>query len=207
MIVETLIVGPLQANCYVIGCPRTRNAVVIDPGGDAPQILEVIGRHELKVVYLCNTHGHVDHVAANAALQRATGASLLIHAADRQMIEQPHPFWAAMVGGVEPSHADGTLNEGDELVVGDLSIRVLHTPGHSPGSVCFALDNLLLSGDTLFAGSIGRTDLPGGSMSTLQASLRRLIAEFDANTRVLPGHGPVSTIGEEMRTNPFLREL
>ncbi len=207
MILETLCVGPLQANCYLIGCGRTREGLVIDPGGDAPRIIDAIGRLGIEVSLILDTHGHVDHVAANAAVQRATGAKLLIHEADRELIERPHPFWSAMVGGIEPSEPDGTLAEGDELQVGDLIVRVLHTPGHTPGCVCFALDDLLLTGDTLFAGSVGRTDLPGGSMPTLRQSLRRIRDDCDPATRVLPGHGPASTMGEEARGNPFLLEL
>ena len=207
MIVETLVVGPLQANCYLIGCERTQGGLVVDPGGEAPRILDAIERLGLDVACICDTHGHVDHVAANAAVQRATGARLLIHEADRELIERPHPFWSAMVGGIEPSQPDGTLADGDELHVGDLTVRVVHTPGHTPGCVCLAIEDLLLTGDTLFAGSVGRTDLPGGSMPTLQESLRRIVAEFGEETRLLPGHGPESTLGDERRTNPFLLDL
>ncbi len=207
MILETITVGPLQANCYLLGCDHTRAGLVIDPGGEAPRILHAIDRLGLQIEYICDSHGHVDHVAANAEIQRATGGKLLIHEADRELIERPHAFWSAMVGGVEPSRPDGTLAEGDELHVGDLTVRVLHTPGHTPGGVCLAVENLLLTGDTLFAGSVGRTDLPGGSMPILRRSLRRIVAEFGEDTRLLPGHGPESTLGDEALTNPFLLEL
>ncbi|MGD9495756.1 MAG: MBL fold metallo-hydrolase [Armatimonadota bacterium] len=207
MILEELCVGPLQANCYLVGCSHSREGIVVDPGADAARIIAAIERLGLQVRYVLNTHGHVDHVAANAALRRATGARLLIHEADRELIERPHPFWAAMVGGVEPSEPDGTIDEGDELAVGQLAVRVLHTPGHTPGCVCFALEDLLLTGDTLFAGSVGRTDLPGGSAAQLRRSLLRLREQFAASTCLLPGHGPRSTMGAEASSNPFLLEL
>ena len=201
---ETLVVGPLQANCYLVGCPETGRAAVIDPGGDAPMILDAVERLGLGVELILNTHGHVDHTAANAEVRKATGAKLYIHDADRPMIERPDPEWAALVGGVQSCAADGTYGEGDVLEVGSLALRVLHTPGHSPGSVCLALDDLIFTGDTLFAGGVGRTDLPGGSWSQLEQSLRRLLEEFEPDTRVLPGHGPASTLAREARTNPWL---
>lgn len=207
MILESLTVGPLAANCYFIGCERTREGLVVDPGGDPERILAAIERLGLQIASILNTHGHVDHIAADAAVKRATGARVLVHAEDRELVERPHPFWASMVGGVEPCEVDDTLAEGDELQVGDLTVRVLHTPGHTPGGVCLSVDEALLTGDTLFAGSIGRTDLPGGSMPVLEESLRRLMAEVPPETRILPGHGPTSTMAEEMRTNPFLRAL
>lgn len=207
MIVETLGVGPLQANCILIGCERTRAGMVVDPGGEPERILDAIERLGLQIAYVCNTHGHVDHVAANAAIQQATGAKLLIHEADRGSIESPHPFWSSMVGGIEASTPDGTYADGDQLQIGDLTIRVVHTPGHTPGGVCLAVEDLLVTGDTLFAGSVGRTDFPGGSTATLQDSLRRLVAEFPDETRILPGHGPETTMGAEKRSNPFLLEL
>ena len=207
MILDILPVGPLRANCHLIGCERTGLAMVVDPGGDTPLILDAIARLGLDVTHILNTHGHVDHVAANAEIKEATGARLLVHQADREMVAQPHPFWASMVGGVQGYEPDGTLAEGDELHIGDLTVSILHTPGHTPGCVCMAVNSMLVTGDTLFAGSIGRTDLPGGSMSTLQNSLRRLVAEVPPETRLLPGHGPSSTMRHELRANPFLLEL
>ncbi len=207
MILETLPVGPLAANCHVVGCPDTREGFVIDPGGDAPVIIEAIERLEILVRYILNTHGHVDHVAANDAVRDATGASLYIHEGDREMIECPDPDWAAMVGGWDASVPDATFGEGDILTVGSLQVQVLHTPGHSPGCVCLSVGGDLFTGDTLFASGIGRSDLPGGNWETLQASLRRLMAEIDPAMRVHPGHGPSSTMGEEIRVNPWLAEL
>ncbi len=205
MILETLTVGPLQANCYVVGCEQTKNGFVVDPGGDADRILDAIDRLELQIEYIFNTHEHVDHIAANRALKEATGATLVIHEAGRDEVEQPHPFWSSMVGGVEPSQPDETMAEDDAWEVGTLTVRVVHTPGHSPGGVCLAVNGALFTGDTLFAGSIGRTDLPGGDMETLQRSLQRLVDEFDDDTKVYPGHRGPSTIGTEREENPFLQ--
>ncbi len=201
---ETLVVGPLQANCYLVGCPETREGFIIDPGGDASMILEAVERMELQARLILNTHGHVDHTAANAEVREATGAELYIHEADRAMIERPDAEWAALVGGAPACAPDATYAEGDVLQVGSLEVRVLHTPGHSAGSVCLSLGDLLFTGDTLFAGGIGRTDLPGGSMRELQGSLHRLLAEFASDTRIFPGHGPASTLSHEARTNPWL---
>lgn len=207
MILETLVVGPLQSNCHLIGCAETRQGMVIDPGGDAEDILAAIERLELCVTHIANTHGHVDHVVANDAIRRATGAELYIHEADRHMIERPSPMWAAMVGGVFPSAPDCTYDEGDVLQVGSLAVRVVHTPGHSPGCVCLSMGEDLFTGDTLFAGGVGRTDLPGGSWEQLERSLRRLMAEFGPDTRIHPGHGPSSTMADEVRGNEWLAEL
>jgi len=207
MILESLTVGPLAANCYLLGCPQTRQGLVIDPGGDADEILQAVERLELQIIHIANTHGHVDHVAANQAVRAATGACLWIHEADRQMIEHPAPMWAAMVGGVPPSSPDRCYDEGDLLQVGSLQVRVLHTPGHSPGCVCLSVGEELFTGDTLFAGGVGRTDLPGGSWEQLARSLRRLTDEFPPQTRVHPGHGSSTTVGAELRTNPWLAEL
>lgn len=207
MVLSTLVVGPLESNCYIVGCPRTRRGLVVDPGGDAERIVEEIERQGLEIDWIFNTHGHVDHVAANAAVKEATGASLAVHQADREMLEQPHSFWASMVGGCEPSKPDEMLGDGDSYEVGGLEVRVCHTPGHSPGGVCLAVGDLLFTGDTLFAGSVGRTDLPGGNMEVLMRSLARILSEFAPETRVLPGHRGDSTLAEEAAHNPFLQAL
>ncbi|HUS80289.1 MAG TPA: MBL fold metallo-hydrolase [Armatimonadota bacterium] len=207
MILECLQVGPLEANCYLVACPESLEGVVIDPGGDAPQILAAIERLRMTVRCIFNTHGHVDHVAANAEVREATGARLYIHERDRAMIERPDPMWSQMVGGVAASAPGATYDEGDAIQVGSLAFRVLHTPGHSLGGVCLSVGDELFTGDTLFAGGVGRTDLPGGSSLALERSLRRLLDEFNPATRVHPGHGPSSTIGEQARTNPWLIDL
>ena len=204
MKLETVVVGPLQANCYLVGCAGTGQGVVIDPGGDASLILAVAERLGLDLRFILNTHGHVDHTAANQAVRAATGARLYIHEADRRMVERPDAEWAAMVGGAPAGAPDATYAEGDTLQVGSLTITVVHTPGHSAGSVCLSLGEVLFTGDTLFAGGVGRTDLAGGSMRRLEASLERLLREFGPATRILPGHGPASTLAHEARSNPWL---
>lgn len=207
MILETLPVGPLQANCYIVGCEETGQGFIVDPGAQADLILDAVERAGLEITHIFNTHGHVDHIAANRALKEALGAALLVHEAGRAEVEQPHPYWAAMVGGVEPSQPDEGMSDGDSYQIGTLTVRVVHTPGHSPACVCLAVDGVLFTGDTLFAGSVGRTDFPGGDTATLNRSLLRLIEEFPEETVIYPGHGGSSTIGEERRSNPFLRGI
>lgn len=207
MILSTLAVGPLEANCYVVGCPETQRGFIVDPGGDADRILEEIDRTGLEIEYIFNTHGHVDHVGANAAVKKATGAILVVHEAEREALESPHSFWASMVGGVEPSQPDETMDEGDSYEIGTLTVRVHHTPGHSPGGVCLAVGEMLFTGDTLFARSVGRTDLPGGSTKTLMRSLGRLLRDFPSETRVLPGHREPSRLSDEAADNPYLQAL
>ena len=205
MILRTITVGPLESNCYVVGCPDTHRGFVVDPGAEPERIIDEIERSGLQIEYVFNTHGHVDHIAANAAVKEATGALLVVHEADREALEKPHPFWASMVGGVEPSHPDEIMGEDDSYQVGNLTVRVYHTPGHSPGCVCLAVGDTLFTGDTLFAGSVGRTDLPGGSMETLMRSLSRLLRDFPPETKVLPGHRGPSNLGDEAAENPFLQ--
>jgi len=207
MKLESLVVGPLQANCYVVGCPNSGQGLIVDPGGGAAIILETVERLGLDVRLILDTHGHVDHTVANCTVREATGPKLYIHEADRPMIEAPDPQWAALVGGAPACAPDATYGEGDVLQVGSLAVTVLHTPGHSPGSVCLSLGEVLFTGDTLFAGGIGRTDLPGGSWPQLERSLCRLLSEFDPATQILPGHGPPSTLERERLHNPWLADL
>ncbi len=207
MTLSTLVVGTLEANCYVVGCPETRRGFVIDPGGEPERILDQIESDELEIEYIFNTHGHVDHVAGNAAVRNATGAKILIHDAERNAIQKPQAFWASMVGGVEPSCPDETIDEGDSCEIGTLTARICHTPGHSPGGVCIAVDDALFTGDTLFAGSVGRTDLPGGSNDALVRSLTRIMRDFSPRTRILPGHRGASTLRKEALENPYVQNL
>ena len=185
-----LMVGMLQANCYLVGCKKTGEAVVIDPGGDVPRIVTEAADRKLKIQYILNTHGHWDHTADNAELKRITKAPLLIHAADTDQLQ------------MKP---DGFLEEGREITFGTYTLGVLHTPGHSPGGVCFTAPGVVFTGDTLFAGSIGRTDLAGGDTSALLQGVRQKLFCMEDDVRVYPGHGPPSTIGQEKRTNPFFR--
>ena len=207
MIVRTLAVGELATNCHIVGSETTLEAIVIDPGGDADRILGELRRLNLRVVQIVDTHGHFDHTLANGRLKEATGAPLRIHQADAEMLTNPLKglsFWA---GNIKPGPAaDGFLKDGDVLRVGDVSLKVLHTPGHSPGSVSLCTDGAVFSGDALFQGSIGRTDFPGGDYKTLIRSIRTRLLTLPDDTVVYTGHGPSTTVGQERRENPFLND-
>jgi hydroxyacylglutathione hydrolase len=199
-----LVVGPLQVNCYILGCERTKQAAVIDPGGDVDRILMALAKDELRLVYIINTHGHFDHTGGNKALKDATGAELLIHRADAPMIMQQASGGSAFGMTIENSPApDRYLEEGDTITFGDISLKVLHTPGHSGGGISLATDNMVFVGDALFAGSIGRTDFPGGDYDGLIEGVRTKILTLGDDVVVYPGHGPHTTVGEEKRHNPF----
>lgn len=205
---EILPVGPLQVNCYVLGCPRTRRAIVVDPGDDARQIVAILKRHSLQLERILATHAHFDHLLGCRDLQQATGAPLSLHPADRPLAATMRRTCMAWLGydpGESPeAHSDLTL--GETVRVGDLALEVRHTPGHSPGSVTLVdhAGRRAFTGDALFAGSIGRTDFPGSSLETLLESIRREILSLPDDYAVLPGHGPASTVGRERRGNPFL---
>jgi hydroxyacylglutathione hydrolase len=204
VILKMLVVGPLQVNCYILGCERTKEAAVIDPGGDVDQILMALAKDELRLVYIINTHGHFDHTGGNKALKDTTGAEILIHRADAPMIMQQASGGPAFGMTIENSPApDRYLEEGDSITFGDVSLKVLHTPGHSGGGISLATDNMVFVGDALFAGSIGRTDFPGGDYDGLIEGVRTKILTLGDDVVVYPGHGPQTTVGEEKRTNPF----
>ena len=204
MILKTLVIGPIQSNCYIIGCERTREAAVIDPGGDADRILITLAKDRLRCVYIINTHGHFDHSADNKRLKEVTGAQLLIHHADAPMI-----LHQSMNRGMSGIHVDNSpppdryLKEGDIITFGDISLKVLNTPGHSPGGISLVTDKIVFVGDTLFAGSIGRTDFPGGDHEGLLRNVRKKIFTLGDDVVVYPGHGPKTTVGRERKTNPF----
>lgn len=206
MIQKVLSVGMLESNCYILGDEETREAVVIDPGGDAPEILAVLRQEKLQLKTIINTHGHFDHVGANKELQEATGAPIAIHAADAPMLSQPSAEALFFTGGrLQPSQASILLQEGDVLDFGRYQLKVLHTPGHTPGGICLVLlqEPIVYVGDTLFAGSIGRTDFPGGSFEDLINSVRTKIFTLGDHYLVMPGHGPATTVGQERLYNPF----
>jgi glyoxylase-like metal-dependent hydrolase (beta-lactamase superfamily II) len=205
MILDSLPTGPLQVNCYILGCSATRQAAVIDPGGDVPQILALLKQHELQLQMVINTHGHFDHIGGNRQLLAATGAELLLHQADRQLLASAAAHAAAYGLNAESSPEPQRLLEGGEqLQLGELLIAVLHTPGHTPGGISLLIEDQVIVGDTLFAGSIGRTDLPGGDHQTLIKSIRDKLLVLPDATEAHPGHGPSTTIGREKRYNPFL---
>ena len=206
MIIKKLEVGPIMANCFILGCESTKEAVVIDPGDDADRILMELAKSELKVKYLINTHGHFDHVSANKRMKEATGAQIAIHPEDEPMFNELSR--SAQMFGLSSENsppADILLNDGDEITFGEITLQVIHTPGHSKGGISLYTKGYLFAGDTLFAGSIGRTDLAGGDYDTLISSIKEKLLIFDEDTIVYTGHGPETTIGNEKRMNPFLR--
>jgi len=206
MILRALCLGPLEANCYVLGCEKTHAAVVIDPASDAGAILGIIEEHELDLKFIVNTHAHADHIAANADLKEKTSASLCIHWADAVTLANPLRNLSFFVGiPVNSPKPDKLLNGGDFLDAGTVRLKVIHTPGHSPGSISLLADNCIFTGDLLFAGGIGRYDFPGSSYELLMDSLKKVM-KLDDELTVYPGHGPATTIGRERMINPFLRE-
>jgi glyoxylase-like metal-dependent hydrolase (beta-lactamase superfamily II) len=207
MKIEDFVVGPLQVNCYIVYDEESREAMVVDPGDNADGILKILDRQRLKPKYIVCTHGHFDHIGAVAAVKARTGAEIVLHEADLHIYEGAHDLAALMGFSLEQQPApDILVAEGDRLLLGNTVVTVLHTPGHSPGGICLFHGDMLLSGDTIFAGSIGRTDFPGGSLQAMKQSFRRII-DLPAATQIFPGHGPGSTIARERETNFFVHEL
>ncbi|MBO9542129.1 MBL fold metallo-hydrolase [bacterium] len=209
MIVETFPVGPLGCNCTILGCPETKEAVVVDPGGDLELIQEVLDRHGLKVTRILHTHAHFDHLLATGDLKASRGGEILLHEGDldlyRNVPMQGRLFGMALDAPPEP---DRLVKDGERLAWGEGTGEVLHTPGHTPGSICLHVGahKLVLTGDTLFSGGIGRTDLWGGSFPEIMRSIHERLLTLDDDTVVIPGHGDTTTIGEERRSNPFLQD-
>jgi hydroxyacylglutathione hydrolase len=187
---KMMSVGAYQANCYILGCKKTMEGVVIDPGDEAFRIAREVSHAGLKIKYILITHGHPDHTGAAGELKGILKALLWIHRLDSRGLDFP---------------PDGTLFDGQEIEVGTYKIRVIHTPGHSPGGVCLYAPGAVFTGDTLFAGSVGRTDFPGGDHNRLIKGVREKIFPLGDDLRVYPGHGPYSTIGQERLRNPFFR--
>ena len=207
MIHEIFPVGPLQCNCSVVADDATREAIVIDPGDEIDNVLAIVTRHKLQVKHIVITHAHIDHVGGAMKLRAATGAPILLNQNDYALLKMLDAQ-AAWIGMPSPGKVeiDQSLGQSDAVEAGSLTATVLHTPGHTEGSIClyFAAEKKLIAGDTLFAGSIGRTDLPGGSYSKIIDSLHGKLLALPDDTIVVPGHGPLTTIGEERETNPFL---
>ncbi|MGD9347751.1 MAG: MBL fold metallo-hydrolase [Candidatus Aminicenantes bacterium] len=203
---ESVVVGALETNCYLFYCQETLECAVIDPGADPDKIFREIAHKDLKPALLINTHGHVDHIGANRDVKDKFDIPLYIHAADGPMLESVlQSELSFFLGAKESPPADKFLEEGDTIKVGNVSLSVVHTPGHSPGSVSLMGDGVLFSGDTLFYGGVGRTDLPGGSWTELERSIKAKIFILPEDTVVLTGHGPSTTVGQEKRFNPFIR--
>lgn len=207
MIFETIVVGELGVNCYLLADSRTKEGVVIDPGGEPERILAALEKSGVKVVAILNTHGHFDHIGGNRLLAVATGAPLMIHQGDEPFLTRAAT--SARMYGLRADDSPpptGYLAEGDLIRFGGHEIKVIHIPGHSPGGSCFYLekDGILISGDSLFAESIGRTDLPGGSQAELVGSIRAKLLTLPKTVKVYPGHGPATSIGHEKKHNPYL---
>jgi hydroxyacylglutathione hydrolase len=206
MVLTQLIVGPLQVNCYLLADEKTKEAVIIDPGDDAADILDIVKDKGLVVRSIVLTHAHFDHVGANKALKEATGAEILMHQDDERLLKSAANQGSlfGMRSAASPP-ADRYVKHGDTIAAGGISLKVLHTPGHSPGGICLLGQGVVFTGDALFAGSIGRTDLPGGDTAALLRSIETNLMSLPDDTKVFSGHGPESTIGRERQVNPFLQ--
>ncbi|MGD2268929.1 MAG: MBL fold metallo-hydrolase [Desulfobacterales bacterium] len=207
MIIKSLAVGPIQANCYVLGCEETLEAAVIDPGDEADRILLSMSESKLKLKYIINTHGHFDHVGANKRLKDVSGAQILIHPLDAPLLNHLSASAASWGLSIEDSPPpDRMLEEADTVSFGNITLTTIHTPGHTPGGISLHTDGFVFVGDTLFAGSVGRTDFPGGDFGTLMSSIKNKLFVLGDDVRVLPGHMGETTIGRERRQNPFVGE-
>ena len=208
MIHEIIPVGPLQCNCSIVGDENSREAIVIDPGDDIDHVFALLKKHNLTVKQIVITHAHIDHVGGAMKLKAATGAPILLNQNDTALLKMLE-MQASWVGMRSPGTVtiDGSIKDGDVIKVSGLEAGVLHTPGHTEGSVCllFEPQKTLIAGDTLFAGSIGRTDLPGGSYEKIIRSLHDKLLTLDDAIVVVPGHGQLTTIGAERESNPFLQ--
>lgn len=215
MIFETFAVGPLACNCTIIGDEAGGEAIVVDGGDGIDDVVRRLARLGLRATLLVHTHAHIDHIGDLDRLRDLTGARGLLHPADLPLYQtlEMQARWIGLARAPRAVPLDGELHDGDRLAVGGVQLDVLHTPGHTPGSVCFAVTasraedspRTLLTGDTLFAGSIGRWDLGGTSMEDIVTSIRAKLLTYDDVTPVVPGHGPATTIGTERRSNPYLQ--
>lgn len=207
MIIKQLVVGSMEVCCYIVGCAKTGKGAVIDPGGNVDRILSTVDEMGLSIDYIIATHGHPDHVCGNRQLKEATGASIVFHSIEDDFFHKDEvSSYFSMLGLEASPPADIRVEEGDDITFGEESLKVIHTPGHSPGGICLHNGPDLITGDTLFVGAIGRTDFPGGSYSDLIEMVTTKLLVLPDDTVVWPGHGyggKRSTIGAEKRTNPY----
>jgi len=209
MKVEQIKVGFMDVFCYLVSCPKTKEALFIDPAGNEEELVDHVRKTGVALKYIVNTHGHADHTTGNRKVKELTGARIVMHELDDRLFNSPEGEAMARQWGFAPSpRADITVQDGDMITIGETSLKVIHTPGHSPGGICLHGDGNLFTGDTLFVGGIGRTDLPGSSHSQFIRSIREKLLILPPETLVWPGHdygmSPTSTIGEEKSTNPWL---
>ena len=206
MIVRPLVVGSIMENTYIVESEETKECAIIDPGAEADRILEEVERLGLTVRVILNTHGHGDHIGAVAAIKEATGATYAIHEGDAELLRQDRQWMTQMMPDVKPPpEPDWYVKSDDVIEVGEVKLKVIETPGHTPGGVCYYGDGVVFTGDTLFQGSIGRSDMPGGDGRLLVYGILTRLMVLPADTKVYPGHGPDSTIAREKLTNPFLK--
>lgn len=212
MIIEQMIVGHMQVCCYIVGCPEAAEAILIDPAGDEDRVTRRVKDLGMDARYVVNTHGHPDHTCGNQRIKDLTGAQVIMHELDDDLSSDPRvqAFFRQM-GFVPVPPADIRIQDGYVVTVGDVSLTCMHTPGHTPGSICLYGEGNLFTGDTLFVGAVGRTDLPGGSMNVLLKSLKERVLSLPETTVVWPGHdygdSPSSTLRKEKRTNPYITEF
>lgn len=212
MIIKQIAVGAMEVCCYIVGCPGSKEAVLIDPAGDEERVMETTKTLGFQVRCIVNTHGHPDHTCGNEKMKSLTGASVIMHELDDQLFSEPDIQTLFRQWGFEPAPpADIRIKDGDLITFGESSLEVIHTPGHTPGGICLYGKGNLFTGDTLFVGAVGRTDLPGGSLETLLRSIRERILPLPDNTIIWPGHdygdAPSSTLKEQKQTNPYIKDL
>jgi len=201
---RTFTVGPMEANCYILYNPDKREGLIIDPGAEGSRLIRFIQKEKISILYIINTHGHPDHIGANRELKEHSGAPILIHQYDAPMLAESDSVLSVIFPSEYSSPpADSLVKEGDLIECAGMKLEVIHTPGHTPGGISLLTDDSIFTGDTLFAGSVGRFDLPGGSQEILLNSIDKILS-LDENLTIYPGHGPSTTVGQELRTNPFV---
>lgn len=211
-VIHRIVTGDYQVNTYIVSCPETNEGFVIDPGGDAEKILAYIRDNSIQARYILNTHGHADHILANQELRKELDLQICMHQEDDSFFTQPDilELEKKELGLSAPGEADVKLKDKQRIKVGNIEIQVIHTPGHTPGSVCYLTHGNLFTGDTLFVGDVGRSDLTGGSFETLLQSIKEKIIILPMDTRIWPGHDygemPTSTLAWEMEENPYITE-